>query len=156
MSGQQHGLVCLDEGDRPVRAAKLWNDTTTVRECEELTRRLGGENRLLQLTGNLLLPGYTAPKIAWLAAHEPEAYARTRRMCLPHDYLNLWLTGQFVTEPGDASGTAYLDVRGRDYSDAVLAAIDDRRDWKRALPPIVSSLSVVGAEGSATNIKNRM
>jgi len=145
VSGQQHGLVCLDERDRPVRAAKLWNDTTTVRECEELTRTLGGESRVLQLIGNLILPGYTAPKIAWLAAHEPDAYARTRRMCLPHDYLNLWLTGQFVTEPGDASGTAYFDVRGRRYSDAVLAAIDDRRDWKRALPPIVSSLTVIGA-----------
>ena len=130
VSGQQHGLVCLDERDRPVRAAKLWNDTTTARECEGLTRKLGGESRLLELTGNLLLPGYTAPKIAWLAAHEPDAYARTRRICLPHDYLNLWLTGQFVTEPGDASGTAYFDVRARRYSDAVLAAIDDRRDWK--------------------------
>jgi xylulokinase len=145
VSGQQHGLVCLDERDRPVRAAKLWNDTTTAPECEELTLRLGGESRILELTGNLLLPGYTAPKIAWLAAHEPDAYARTRRMCLPHDYLNLWLTDQFVTEPGDASGTAYFDVRARRYSDAVLAAIDDRRDWKRALPAIVPSLTVAGA-----------
>ena len=145
VSGQQHGLVCLDERDRPVRAAKLWNDTTTAPECDELTRGLGGASRLLELTGNLLLPGYTAPKIAWVAAHEPEAYARTRRMCLPHDYLNLWLTGEFVTEPGDASGTAYFDVRARRYSDAVLAAIDDRRDWKRALPPIIPSLTVAGA-----------
>jgi xylulokinase len=145
VSGQQHGLVCLDERDRPVRAAKLWNDTTTARECEELTRSLGGERRLLELTGNLLLPGYTAPKIAWLAAHEPDAYARSVRMCLPHDYLNLWLTGEFVTEYGDASGTAYFDVRARRYSEAVLAAIDDRRDWKRALPPIVPSLTIIGA-----------
>jgi sugar (pentulose or hexulose) kinase len=65
-------------------------------------------------------------------------------MCLPHDYLNLWLTGQFVTEAGDASGTAYFDVRGRRYSDAVLAAIDERRDWKRTLPPVARSLSIVG------------
>jgi xylulokinase len=144
VSGQQHGLVCLDRRDRPVRAAKLWNDTTTARESAELTRRLGGDRRALELTGNLLLPGYTAPKIAWLAAHEPEAYARTGRMCLPHDYLNLWLTGQFVTEPGDASGTAYFDVRARSYSDPVLAAIDDRRDWKATLPPIAPSISVVG------------
>src|SRR5438132_9830063 len=144
-SGQQHGLVCLDEGDRPVRAAKLWNDTTTARHGEELARKLGGDGRVLELVGNRLLPGYTAPKIAWLAAREPEDYARTVRMCLPHDYLNLWLTGEFVTEYGDASGTAYFDVRARRYSDAVLAAIDDRRDWKRTLPPIVPSLSVVGA-----------
>ena len=144
VSGQQHGLVCLDQSDRPVRAAKLWNDTTTARECAELTRTLGGESRVLELTGNLLLPGYTGPKIAWLATHEPDAYARTVRMCLPHDYLNLWLTGEFVTEAGDASGTAYFDVRARHYSDAVLAAIDATRDWTRTLPPIAVSLSVVG------------
>src|SRR5437870_12374430 len=73
VSGQQHGLVCLDSSDRPVRAAKLWNDTTTAAECAELTRELGGDRRLLELTGNLLLPGYTAPKIAWLLAREPNA-----------------------------------------------------------------------------------
>src|SRR5207245_2746628 len=144
VSGQQHGLVCLDRGDRPARAAKLWNDTTTAPQCAELTRTLGGDGRVLELTGNLILPGYTAPKIAWVATHEPDAYARTVRICLPHDYLNLWLTGEFVTESGDASGTAYFDVRARRYSDAVLAAMDDRRDWTRTLPPVVASLSVVG------------
>ena len=144
VSGQQHGLVCLDRSDRPVRAAKLWNDTTTVHESAELTRKLGGDRRVLELTGNLPLPGYTAPKIAWLATHEPDAYARTARMCLPHDYVNLWLTGAFITEAGDASGTAYFDVRARRYSDVVLTAIDATRDWRHTLPPIASSLSVVG------------
>ncbi|HYR92887.1 MAG TPA: FGGY family carbohydrate kinase, partial [Methylomirabilota bacterium] len=144
VSGQQHGLVALDLRDRPVRPAKLWNDTTTAPECAALTRALGGERRVLELTGNLILPGYTAPKVAWLAAHEPEAYARTVRVCLPHDYLNLWLTGEFVTEAGDASGTAYVDVRARRYSEPVLAAIDGRRDWQRSLPPIVPSISVIG------------
>ena len=144
VSGQQHGLVCLDQSDRPVRAAKLWNDTTTAAQCDELMRKLGGPSRVLDLIGNDILPGYTAPKVAWLIAHEPDSYGRTTRMCLPHDYLNLWLTGQFVTEPGDASGTAYFDVRARRYRDEVLAAIDDRRDWKRALPPIAPSISVVG------------
>jgi D-xylulose kinase len=144
VSGQQHGLVSLDRDDRPVRAAKLWNDTTTAAECAALTRKLGGEARVLELVGNLILPGYTAPKIAWLSAHEPHAYARTVRMCLPHDYLNLWLTGRFVTENGDASGTAYFDVRTRRYSDAVLAAIDDRRDWNRTLPPVAPSVSIIG------------
>jgi D-xylulose kinase len=144
VSGQQHGLVCLDSRDRPVRAAKLWNDTTTAHEAVELTAKLGGRDRVLELTGNLLLAGYTAPKIAWLAGHEPDAYARTVRMCLPHDYLNLWLTGRFVAEPGDASGTAYFDVRTRRYSAAVLGAIDGHRDWATALPPIASSLEIVG------------
>jgi D-xylulose kinase len=145
VSGQQHGLVCLDRNDRPVRAAKLWNDTTTAHESAELTRKLGGERRVLQLTGNLPLPGYTAPKVAWLAAREPQAYASTMRMCLPHDYLNLWLTGEFITEAGDASGTAYFDVRARRYSEPVLAAIDGARDWTRTLPPIARSLSIIGA-----------
>ena len=145
VSGQQHGLVCLDERDRPVRAAKLWNDTTTSAESAELTQRLGGRGRVLELIGNLVLTGYTAPKVMWLAAHEPAAYARTARMCLPHDYLDLWLTGRFVTEPGDASGTAYFDIRARRYSEAVLTAIDAERDWSRALPPISPSLSVIGA-----------
>ena len=144
VSGQQHGLVCLDDRDRPVRPAKLWNDTTTAHQCDELTQTLGGASRVLQLLGNLILPGYTAPKIAWLLAQEPDAYSRTVRMCLPHDYLNLWLTGEFTAEAGDASGTAYFDVRARRYSEAVLGAIDDRRDWKRTLPPIAPSLSVIG------------
>jgi D-xylulose kinase len=143
VSGQQHGLVCLDAHGRPVRAAKLWNDTTTAPECAALTKTLGGEARLLELTGNLILPGYTAPKIAWLAAHEPDAYTRTTRMCLPHDYLNLWLTGEYATEPGDASGTAYFDVRARRYAEPVLAAIDDRRDWTHTLPPVRASLDVI-------------
>ena len=145
VSGQQHGLVALDAHDTPVRAAKLWNDTSTAPEAAALTEKLGGESRVLQLTGNLIFAGYTAPKIAWLAAHEPSAYARATRMCLPHDYVNLWLTGEFVTESGDASGTAYFDARARRYSEAVLAAIDEGRDWKRTLPPVVPSLSVIGA-----------
>jgi xylulokinase len=136
--------VCLDLSDRPVRAAKLWNDTTTARECAELTRKVGGADRVRELTGNQFLPGYTAPKIVWLAAHERESYARTARMCLPHDYLNLWLTGEFITEAGDASGTAYFDVRARRYSGAVLAAIDGARDWERTLPTIAPSLSIIG------------
>jgi xylulokinase len=144
VSGQQHGLVCLGGDDRPVRAAKLWNDTTTAEECALLTSRLGGAERVLALTGNILLPGYTAPKVLWLLLHEPAVYASTLRMCLPHDYLNLWLTGAFVAEPGDASGTAYFDVRQREYSPAVLAAIDPQRDWAASLPRLVPSLSVVG------------
>lgn len=145
VSGQQHGLVALDARDHPVRPAKLWNDTTTAPQSTALTEKLGGERRVLELTGNLILPGYTAPKIAWLARHEADAYARTVRMCLPHDFLNLWLTGRFVTEPGDASGTAYFDARARAYSDVVLTAIDDQRDWVRTLPAIAPSLSVIGS-----------
>jgi xylulokinase len=144
VSGQQHGLVCLDEADRPLRPAKLWNDTTTVPECDELTRAVGGPQAALDLIGNSFLVGYTAPKVLWLKHHEPSVFAATARMCLPHDYLNLWLTGTFATEPGDASGTAYFDVRQRTYSSAVLRCIDPDRDWQRTLPPIQPSLNVIG------------
>ena len=144
VSGQQHGLVCLDAQDRPVRPAKLWNDTTTASECDLLTQQVGGVDAALDLTGNTFLPGYTAPKVVWLRRHEPRAYAAARRLCLPHDYLNLWLTGTFATEPGDASGTAYVDVRRRRYSAPVLAAIDPDRDWQASLPPLVGSLEVLG------------
>lgn len=150
VSGQQHGLVALDERDQPVRPAKLWNDTTTTPEAKALTAALGGEATVLALTGNLFLPGYTAPKVAWLRDHEPASYAAARRFCLPHDYLNLWLTGVYATEPGDASGTAYFDARSRTYSQAVLGALDEARDWDAALPPVRDSLSVHGVLLPAT------
>lgn len=144
VSGQQHGLVALDAADRPVRPAKLWNDTTTAGECDALTAAMGGIAAVHAATGNVFLSGYTAPKVAWLRTHEPEAYARSARFCLPHDYLNLWLTGSFVTEPGDASGTAYVDARTRAYAPSVLRALDPERDWEASLPPIAPSLSIVG------------
>ena len=147
VSGQQHGLVCLGSDNRPVRAAKLWNDTTTADECTLLTEAAGGQQQALALIGNSFLPGYTAPKVLWLRRHEPTLYAATRRMCLPHDYLNLWLTGAFASEPGDTSGTAYFDIRNRRYSVSVLELIDSQRDWESSLPKIVPSLSMHGVLG---------
>ncbi|HEY6103569.1 MAG TPA: xylulokinase [bacterium] len=144
VSGQQHGLVCLDAGNRPIRAAKLWNDTTTSDDCALLTDRLGGPSGVLALTGNLFLPGYTAPKVSWLLRNESGTYRRAERFCLPHDFINLWLTGEFATEPGDASGTAYFDVRRREYSSQVLTAIDPARNWEASLPPVGASLAILG------------
>lgn len=144
VSGQQHGLVILGDQYQSVRPAKLWNDTTTVPQCDVVTDRLGGRDEVLRLTGNLFLPGYTAPKIAWLIEEEPEHYRAARRFCLPHDYLNLWLSGAFATEPGDASGTAYFDARERTYAQEVLAAIDPDRRWEDSLPPVVPSRSLIG------------
>lgn len=144
VSGQQHGLVVLDREDQPLRPAKLWNDTTTAAECVRLTDRMGGTEVVHAATGNVFLAGYTAPKVEWLRAHEPDAYRRAVRFCLPHDYMNLWLTGEYVTESGDASGTAYFDVRIRRYADSVLATLDPDRDWLATLPPVRPSLSVIG------------
>lgn len=147
VSGQQHGLVVLGRDDQPLRSAKLWNDTTTAAECARLTARMGGPAAVHGATGNVFLSGYTAPKIEWLRVREPVTYANARRLCLPHDFVNLWLTGEFATEPGDASGTAYFDVRARSYAESVLAALDDARDWGATLPPVHPSLSLIGRLG---------
>ena len=144
VSGQQHGLVALDAAGEPVRASKLWNDTSTADVCVSLTERMGGDEAVHAATGNVFLPAYTAPKIEWLRCDEPASYGRAVRFCLPHDFLNLWLTGEYSTEPGDASGTAYVDVRRRVYSPEVLAALDEDRDWTTSLPPICDSNHVVG------------
>lgn len=124
VSGQQHGFVPLDAAGKVIRPAKLWCDTSTAVECEEITAALGGPKATLRALGNAVLPGFTAGKILWLKKHEPENFARLATVLLPHDYLNFWLTGERFMEFGDASGTALMDVRKRRWSEAVLKAID--------------------------------
>jgi xylulokinase len=126
VSGQQHGFVPLDEKGEVIRPAKLWCDTSTAPECALLTRRLGGEAAVLRRTGLPFLPGYTAPKVLWMKRHEPRGFRRLRHILLPHDYLNLHLTGKFFMEHGDASGTGFLDVRRRAWSAAAMEAVDGR------------------------------
>jgi xylulokinase len=113
VSGQQHGFVPLDRNGTVIRPAKLWCDTATAAECDEITEALGGPKKAIKALGNAVLPGFTASKILWLKKHEPKNYARLATVLLPHDYLNFWLTGDRVMEYGDASGTALLDVRKR-------------------------------------------
>src|SRR3989454_140321 len=124
VSGQQHGFVPLDKQGEVIRPAKLWCDTSTAAECDEITETLGGLSKTIRALGNAVLPGFTASKILWLKKHEPKNYQRLATVLLPHDYLNFWLTGQKVMEYGDASGTALLDVRKRKWSSAVIEAID--------------------------------
>src|ERR1017187_9040848 len=124
VSGQQHGFVPLDKEGEVIRPAKLWCDTSTAAECEEITEKLGGLKQTIRALGNAVLPGFTAGKILWLKKHEPKNYQRLATVLLPHDYLNYWLTGEKVMEYGDASGTALLDVRKRKWSEAALKAID--------------------------------
>jgi xylulokinase len=126
ISGQQHGLVALDAQGAVIRPAKLWCDTSTAKQCEDLLARVGGLSRYIELTGNGLPPGFTASKLAWLKECEPQNYARLRTVLLPHDYLNYRLTGLCRMEPGDASGTALLDVRRRTWCPQVIAAIDQQ------------------------------
>jgi xylulokinase len=137
VSGQQHGFVPLDQAGEVIRPAKLWCDTSTSAECDEITEKLGGAKATIKALGNAVLPGFTASKILWLKKHEPKNFARLATVLLPHDYLNFWLTGERVMEYGDASGTALLDVRKRKWCAAALAAIDDELAGK--LPPLISS-----------------
>ncbi|HXG75096.1 MAG TPA: xylulokinase [Gaiellaceae bacterium] len=140
-SGQMHGLVCLDERDRVLRPAILWNDQRTGAECAAIEERIGLE-RLVALTGNRALPGFTAPKLLWLRRHEPDVYARIRRITLPKDYVRLRLTGEWATDAADASGTLLFDVAGRRWSAEVLAALELPGAW---LPPVRESTEVAGA-----------
>ncbi len=141
LSGQMHGLVCLDEHDRVLRPAILWNDQRTGAECAEIEERVGLE-RLISLTGNRALPGFTAPKLLWLRRHEPDVYARIRRIVLPKDYVRFRLTGEWAMDAADASGTLLFDVAHRRWSDEVLAALEVPREW---LPPVYESTEIAGA-----------
>src|SRR5512141_880944 len=118
LSGQMHGATLLDSADRPLRPAILWNDVRSDEECKELEAR---EPRMRAITGNLAFPGFTAPKLLWVAKHEPAVFAQVKSVLLPKDYLRLRLTGEKVSEMSDAAGTLWLDVGKRDWSDAMLA-----------------------------------
>ncbi len=142
VGAQQHGLVVLNDIGEPVRPAKLWCDTATVAQCEQFNAEFGGADELIALTGNPMLPGYTAPKILWLKQNEPANWAATRTILLPHDYLNFWLTGEKRMEFGDASGTAMFDVRTRKWSQPILDFIDTGVEEK--LPPVGSSRKPCG------------
>ena len=148
VSGQQHGFVPLDKDGSVIRPAKLWCDTATSAECDQITAALGGSDTTIAALGNAVLPGFTASKILWLKNHEPKNFAKLATVLLPHDYLNWWLTGRVVMEYGDASGTALLDVRSRTWCDAALKAIDP--DLAGKLPPLISSDQPVGTLQPAT------
>ncbi len=140
LSGQMHGLVALDERDAVIRPAILWNDQRSARECEEIEATVGFE-RLIELTGNRALTGFTAPKLLWLRRHEPEAFARIRRIALPKDYVRLRLAGEHATDVADASGTLLFNVEERQWSQEVLSALDLDRAW---LPRALESPELSG------------
>jgi xylulokinase len=144
LSGQMHGLVCLDSEQRVLRPAILWNDQRTAAECAEIEERIGLD-RLIELTGNRALPGFTAPKLLWLRRHEPEVYERIEHVLLPKDYVRLRLTGELATDAADASGTLLFDVPRRRWSDEVLAALEIPADW---LPAAYESPDVPAVPGA--------
>jgi xylulokinase len=140
LSGQMHGLVCLDAERRVLFPAILWNDQRTGEECAEIERRVGLE-RLIRLTGNRALPGFTAPKLLWLRRHEPDVYARIRHVLLPKDYVRLRLTGELAIDAADASGTLLFDVAKRAWSEEVLEALEIPAEW---LPRVLESPEASG------------
>ena len=135
LSGQMHGLVALDGDDRVLRPAILWNDQRTAAECAEIEALLGLE-RLVALTGNRALTGFTAPKLLWLRRHEPEVFARIEHVLLPKDYVRLRLGGERAIDVADASGTLLFDVERRRWSEEMLDALDLPGSW---LPPTLES-----------------
>jgi xylulokinase len=136
LSGQMHGATLLDAHDKPLRPAILWNDGRSFAECAELKRRVPD---LEQRTGNLAMPGFTAPKMLWVGAHEPEVAKATRRVLLPKDYVRLRLSGEAVSEMSDASGTLWLDVGRRRWDDNLLAATGLT---EKAMPSLVEGSEV--------------
>ncbi len=140
LSGQMHGLVALDSNDDVIRPAILWNDQRTQAECDEIERTIGLK-RLIELTGNRALTGFTAPKILWLRRNEPDNYKRIASVLLPKDYVRLRLTGEHATDVSDASGTLLLDVANRSWSQEVLGALKLDPAW---LPTALESPELSG------------
>jgi xylulokinase len=140
LTGQMHGLTLLDRYGDTLRPCILWNDQRTAAQCAEITERVGKE-RVLQLTGNPVLTGFTAPKILWVRENEPEVYHRVAHILLPKDYARYKLTGEFFSDVADASGTSLFDVGRRQWSDEMLQALDIPRAWlpETTESPVVST-----------------
>jgi xylulokinase len=136
-----HGLVLLDASDRVLRPAILWNDQRTGAECAEIEERVGF-SRLVELTGNRALPGFTAPKLLWVRRHEPEIWAQAAQVLLPKDYVRLRLTGDRAIDAAEASGTLLFDVAGRRWSEEVCEALEIPMEW---LPAAHESTAIGGA-----------
>ncbi|MEP6991843.1 MAG: xylulokinase [bacterium] len=141
VSGQMHSSVFLDRAGAVIRPALLWCDGRTTAECAKITERVGGEARLRDLACNPALEGFTLPKILWLRAHEPEAYARLATVLLPKDYIRFRLTGELATDPSDASATLMYDTAHLRWSDEILAAVGVS---KSIVPTVGGSAEVLG------------
>ncbi|SFC11558.1 xylulokinase [Tropicimonas isoalkanivorans] len=138
LSGQMHGATLLDTAENVLRPCMLWNDTRSHAEAAALD----GDPAWREITGNIVFPGFTAPKVMWVKKNEPDVFAQVAKVLLPKDYLRLWLTGEAVSEMSDAAGTSWLDTGKRDWSDALLAKSDLSRDH---MPRLVE-----GSEASGT------
>ncbi len=138
VAAQQMGLVALDSALRPIRPAKLWNDTESAAQARRLVERIGAP-AWANACGSVPVASFTVTKLAWLAEHEPAEYARLARACVPHDWLTLRLSGRLVTDRGDASGTGWWSPAEGRYRADLLALVDDARDWSGALPEVLGT-----------------
>ena len=141
LTGQMHGLVALDAEDRVLRPAILWNDQRTEAECDEIRDAIG-RDRLIRVTGNDALPGFTAPKLLWVRRHEPDVWSRIAHVLLPKDLVRLRLTGDHAVDRADGAGTLLLDLVKRDWSSEVVAALGIDPSW---LPPTYEGPDVTGS-----------
>ncbi|OWY08847.1 xylulokinase [Thioclava sp. JM3] len=137
LSGHMHGATLLDAQDAVLRPCILWNDTRAHREAASLD----ADPQFREISGNIVFPGFTAPKLVWLAKQEPEIFAKVAKVLLPKDYLRLWLTGEHASEMSDSAGTSWLDTGARDWSDALLSATGMRREQ---MPRLVEGSDVSG------------
>jgi xylulokinase len=150
LSGQMHGAVLLDAAGAVLRPAILWNDVRAAAECAELEAAVPD---LRQVTGNIAMPGFTAPKLLWVRKHVPAVFARVRTVLLPKAYIRCRMTGEMIEEMSDASGTLWLDVDGRDWSDVMLSATGLSRG---AMPRLVEGNSAAGTLRSELAARWRM
>ncbi|RYD89468.1 MAG: xylulokinase, partial [Sphingomonadales bacterium] len=138
LSGHMHGATLLDKDDKVLRPCILWNDGRSAAECAEMEAALPS---LRDIAGNIAMPGFTAPKIAWVRKHEPEVFAKLAKVLLPKAYVRLLMTGEYVEDMSDASGTLWLDVKTRDWSDELLALTGLNRSH---MPRLVEGSAVSG------------
>jgi xylulokinase len=148
LTGQMHGLVMLDTEGNVLRPAILWNDQRTQKQCDEMTDIIGF-SRLIELTGNRAITGFTAPKILWVRENEPEIYKQCAHMLLPKDYIRYKLSGAYAMDMAEASGTSLLNVAKRQWSDEVLAALQIPREWMPTLCEGSEIASEVSSEAAA-------
>lgn len=153
VSGQQHGFVPLDENGKVLYNVKLWCDTSTASECDEIEDSYGSGENLLNDVGNRILPGYTASKILWLKKNHPELYKEMKHILLPHDYINFYLTGKYTMEYGDASGTGLLNIHKRAWDKDVINALDSVRDLLECLPSLIEAHESSGQVSSEASLK---
>lgn len=153
LTGQMHGLVLLDRAGSVLRPSILWNDQRTQAQCDAMTEKIGFK-RLIELTGNRALTGFTAPKILWVRDHEPDVYARAAHILLPKDYIRFMLTGEYAIDVADAAGTSLLNVAERRWSGEVLDALQIPVEWlpKTYEGPEVTGV-VSGAAAEVTGLK---